>query len=58
VGAYGYILFCLTLNDLIILGPRLLGHLPSTGDPPSWLPGAWARVEPRHWEELDRVDRW
>jgi hypothetical protein len=52
VGAGGYALSCLTLNDLTAWGTWLLGHLPGTGNPQVWLLGAWVCAELGHKEEI------
>jgi hypothetical protein len=57
MGACGYVLSCVALNDLTIRGPQILGHLPDTGDPWAWLTGAQACVESVH-KELDQANRW
>jgi hypothetical protein len=58
VGACGYVMSCMALNDRGARGFWLFGHLPDIEDPWAWLPGAGAHAEPGHKEELDGTDRW
>jgi hypothetical protein len=53
-----YVLSYLALNDPVIRGPRLLGHLPGTGEHRVWLLGAQAHADPGHKEVLGRANRW
>jgi hypothetical protein len=51
VGASGWQLSYLELNDLVFRGLLLSGHLPGTRD-------SWVRAESGHKDESDRADRW
>jgi hypothetical protein len=50
-GMRGHMRLCPVLS-------RLLGHLPRTDNPQTWLLRVWTCAELGHKEELDQADRW
>jgi hypothetical protein len=58
MGACGYTLSWLALNDHAIRGCQLSGHLPGIGGSRVWLTGSRARADLGHKDGSNRADMW